>query len=99
MATRQSPFPFLLIVAVMILCVVPQVDQPQTAFDESDAPTVQAKPVVLSLTFVRPVARPIILSNSSNGSRDELRLLVETASLAKLRHFSLLRAVLCTLRI
>jgi|SRR6516225_8648183 hypothetical protein len=99
MASRQNALLFLLIVAVALLCVVPQVDRPQTAFDESDAPTVQATPVTLSLSFVRPVPRPIILPKSSDDKRDEIRSLVETASPVMSRHFGPLRDLLCTLLI
>jgi hypothetical protein len=99
MASHQNALSFLLIAAVALLCVLPQVDRPQTPFDESDSPTVQATPVTFSLSFVRPVARPIVLPKSSDGKRDEIFSLVETASPVMPRHFGPLRDLLCTLLI
>ena len=100
MANRQSAVVFLLIAAVVSLCVVPQVDQPQKKFDESDLPTIQATTISLSLSFVRPLVRPITLPKSSDGRREEIRVSsVESASRDMTRHSSPLRKLLCILLI
>lgn len=63
---RQGPFAFFfvvmaLMVSVVLVSTIPQIDLPETAYDESDIPVNQAPPVVLVTTIAHPPITEAVL--------------------------------------
>jgi hypothetical protein len=54
-------FVMALMVSVVFVSTIPQIDLPETAYDESDAPVNQAPPVVLDTTVVHPPIAEVVL--------------------------------------
>jgi hypothetical protein len=54
-------FVLLLLGAVVCVSAIPQMDLPETSYNEVDAPVNQAPPVVPGVRFVRPTMARVIL--------------------------------------
>jgi len=90
-----------LLAGVFGASVVPPVDLPETAFNESDAPVNLAPPAQAPLRFVRPVSDPFVMpglrfycAGCVVGSP-----VIGAAAIPSQRHPHSLQDILCTLLI
>jgi hypothetical protein len=88
-----------LVTVVVFMSVVPVADQPETAFNEIDAPVNQTTPVAPWVRFAAPHEVCIILPRSFGCAGEAIRTSIESISLAMHLHLSPLPEVLCTLLI
>jgi hypothetical protein len=88
-----------LVTAVVFVSVVPVADQPETAFNEIDAPVSQTTPVAPWVRFTPPHEVSVILLSSVTHPSKAIRISFESISLAMHWHRSPLPELLCTLLI
>lgn len=88
-----------LVTAVVFISVVPVADQPETAFNEIDAPVNQTTAVAPWLRFAPPHEVPIVLPRSFTRTSEGIRTSLESISRPMHWHLSPLRELLCTLLI
>src|SRR4029077_14464932 len=80
---------------------VPPVDQPETAFDGSDAPVNLAPPAQARLRFVRPVSDPLVMPGLRFSCAGCVvgSPVIGAAAIPRQRHPHSLQDLLCTLLI
>jgi hypothetical protein len=88
--------------AAVCAFALPRVDQPETAFNEADAPINLARPVRLSIGVASPNVDPIIALPTLRllaAVGIDSNLLFEPATVPRQRHPHPLQELLCTLLI
>jgi len=92
-----------LLAGVLAGSVIPRVDSPETAFDESDAPVSLAPPTQAAVRFIRPISvrsfnsRPAMPGlHSCCVERAVSSRVLAAASLRRQRHPQSLQDLLCT---
>ena len=88
-----------LVMAVVFVSVVPVADQPETAFNEIDAPVNQTTAVAPRVRFAPPHELPVVLPRSLTRMSEGIRMSLESISRPMHWHLSPLRELLCTLLI
>lgn len=101
---RPGPFAFFffvvgLMVSVVLVSTIPQIDLPETAYDESDTPVNQAPPVVLVTAISHPLITEAVLPKHIGEAEGQVdRELLERGGVRRLfrRDPHSLQVLLCT---
>jgi len=88
-----------LVMTVVFVSVVPVADQPETAFNEIDAPVNQTTPVAPRVRLTPPHELRIVLPRSFTRMSEGIRSSLESISRPMHWHLSPLPELLCTLLI